>query len=689
MAFQWVKAGYCLLWLWLLTTSAAAQQNSTTESPAAALEQQLDQYVLQSYKDAKAAEVLLTQLEPMLQQQDLPVASRVRLLSYLTSQAFYQQNEELVKQHLAELEQLAGTIADADVLSEIYATRLEILFYQKQLNQAIMQADRLQILLMDAGKPRIRYYANNVLARLFKADSQYSLALQHFIAALDAVMETDDAFTLRRRSFLHYNMAQVQTELRNWPQARELTEQLINDAKKYQHQNFLPDLYLLLGYIEGSAGNQTDAIRINKLGLEVSLNLGDESYALTFENNLGSSYIETEQYAAAKPILQTALERAQRLKDEYSEQLINMNLGFIRVKAGEHDAGIAQMQRSMRYFSENAAKIDYEPYYEWLAKAFAEAGRYKEQAETLLEQMALQKQLRAADRESRLSELQSRFDTKAKTQQITILQQENDLKAQMLENQQLQQRLIILIVALSIFAMISVFQLYRKVRRSNRRLYETNQQLAYQSQRDPLTGLYNRRALQQHMQRRSKKAGHDMPVRSSGILLLDIDFFKRINDNFGHNAGDAVLVEISQRLQHTVREQDLVVRWGGEEILLLLEHIEPHQVAGFVSRILQVITEQPVSFEQQQIPVSASGGFIHLPFAGLSEVQLGWEKAMQIVDMALYLSKTNGRNQVCLINGLKADFSEVEMLLTSDLAGAIRQNMVEVATVSGPAGPVS
>ena len=259
----------------------------------------------------------------------------------------------------------------------------------------------------------------------------------------------------------------------------------------------------------------------------------------------------------------------------------------------------------------------------------------------------------------------------------------------MLENQQLQQRLIILIVALSIFAMISVFQLYRKVRRSNRRLYETNQQLAYQSQRDPLTGLYNRRALQQHMQRRSKKAGHDMPVRSSGILLLDIDFFKRINDNFGHNAGDAVLVEISQRLQHTVREQDLVVRWGGEEILLLLEHIEPHQVAGFVSRILQVITEQPVSFEQQQIPVSASGGFIHLPFAGLSEVQLGWEKAMQIVDMALYLSKTNGRNQVCLINGLKADFSEVEMLLTSDLAGAIRQNMVEVATVSGPAGPVS
>ena len=684
---------FCLSWccqlsLTLMLLAALPVLAASQIDPL--LEQALDKYILLSIEDTAAANKQLLALEQ--QHANNPaIASRVRLLSYLVDYQFYQQDPERLEQRLSQLLAQVELTEDADTLAEIYATELEILLYQNKLNEAFVNIDRAAQAVSRALTPRVRYYANNVLGRLYKADQQFEKALQHFIDALDAVSETDDAFTLRRRAFLNYNIALVHTELRNWTQARTLAEQNIAEAKKYGHDGFLPELYLLLGYIAGSEKDYPRAVQINQQGLAVSTALGRDSTALIFENNLGATYIQMAQYAEAKTILQQALKRAEQLQDEHNKQLILQNLGFIRVMQGEHDEGIAQMESTMRYLSQHAPKTEYEPYYEWLAKAYAAAGRYKEQADTLLEQMALQEDIRKADSESRLAALQDRYDSKAKAQHITILQQENALNAQLLENQRLQQQLVWLVAIIVAFAAVMVFQLYRKVRRSNKKLHETNKLLAYQSQRDVLTGLYNRRALQEYLQKRALKRRDGDIVSSSitGFLLLDIDFFKKVNDSYGHAAGDAVLQSVAQRLQDTCRDKDMVVRWGGEEMLLVLDNIDPPHVGSFVQRVLNIIGEQPVTFDNQQIAVTVSGGFIHLPFAGISEAELDWEKVLQIADMALYLSKTNGRNQVCMLEGLNARFSDVESQLYSDLAGAIRTGQVQVATINGPGGNVS
>lgn len=685
MSFVLPFCRYLSLTLLLLALPVLAQSAQDAELEAA-----LDAYVLLAAEDVQAAEQQLLELER--QHADNPaIASRVRLLSYLVSYQFYQQTPEQLEQRVLHLLAQADLTEDADTLAEIYATELEIRLYQTKLNEAFLNLERVEQSVSRAVTPRVRYYANNVIARLYKADQQFEKALEHFILALDAVSETDDVFTLRRRAFLNYNIAHVHTELRNWSQARSLTEQNIAEAKKYGHDGFLPDLYLLLGYIAGSEKDYQRAVQINQQGLAAALALQQETVALTFENNLGATYIQMEHYADAKQILQQALKRAEQLQEEYSIQLINSNLGFIRVMQGEHDEGIAQMETAMRYLSQHSAKTEYEPYYEWLAKAYAAAGRYKEQADTLLEQMALQADIRKADSEQRLAALQDRFDSKAKAQHITILEQENALKAQLLHNQRLQQQLVWLVVVIVAFAAIMLLQLYRKVRRSNKKLYETNKQLAYQSQRDVLTGLYNRRALQEYLHKRAlkRREGDNLNTSKTGFLLLDIDFFKRINDNFGHAAGDAVLQVVAQRLQDTCRDKDIVVRWGGEEILLVLDNVDPAHITTLVQRVLDTVAGSPVSFESQQIAVTVSGGFIHLPFADVSETQLGWEKVLQIADMALYLSKTHGRNQCCVVEGLHVSFAEAESQLYSDLAGAIRAGHVKVATISGPGGNVS
>jgi len=655
----------------------------------AELEQALDNYVQLGQSDEKAANAMLVKLWQN-NETNSAVKSWARLASYMASNNFDAEHPEKKQAFLQLMLKKAETTENSDALAEIYGTEIHALLFERKINDAIIKADKLQFYLERASDPRIRYFYNNLLGYLFRQDSQYSRALEHYIEALDAVAETDNEATVRRRTVLNVAIAHVHAELKNWPQAKEQAKITLDDAIKYGFKSFAIDMYILQGYIAGYQKQFDDAVQINKLGAAYAEEQGDELAVLTFENNLASSYIELGRFDVAKAIFLQALERAERLKDEYSVELIKFNLAYIQVVQGEHQAGLAQMKAGMKYFSEKDSKAQFEPNYEWLAKAYAAAGMYKEQAETLLEQMALQEEIRANERETRLNELQNRYDTKAKVQQITILEQENGLKAQLLENQQLQQKLTMLFVLLMLFAAISLFQLYRKVRQSNRKLYETNKQLAFQSQRDPLTGLYNRRALQQHMQLRAlKRREQDEKVHLTGLLLLDIDFFKRINDHYGHAAGDAVLIEIAQRLQAVCREQDIVVRWGGEEVLVLLDKIVPGQVDGFISRIMHAIADTPVTYEQHHIAVSASGGFIHLPFAGISEDKLDWEKVMQIVDMALYLSKAHGRNQVCLINDLKVPFEQAEALLYTDLTGAIRDGMLDVKTISGPGGPVS
>jgi len=656
------------------------------------VEQQLDNFLVLVRDDADAADAFLNTVFNNYSPEELEeiaFLSKVRLVAYHAISLLYQQRQTDADAMLANLMALANQTENADTKSEIYAVEIEFLIYQREYTAAVLKADRLDLLLKQAITPRICYYAHTVLGHLFKADSQYERALQHYTDALDAIIKTDDQFTLHRRSALNYAIARVYTDLKKWSEAKTLTEQLIADAKKYRFTQRLPEYYLMLGFIAAEQKDLDAAIAINQLGLVAAKENNQPGVELTFQNNLGSIYIEQGNYAAAKQALQNAAQQAKLLNNEFSIELIGFNLAYIEVMEGEHNSGLAKMLTALEYFEKNDTKTGYENTLQWLAKAYGAAGQHKLQAQTLQRQLELRDEILTTEREKSVAELQSRYDTKAKSQLITILEQENDLKAQLLANQKLQQQLTALFALVLIFAAILLYQLYRKVRMSNRKLREANKQLEFQSLRDPLTGLFNRRALQEHMQRRAKfgRRQSDISTQANAFLLLDIDFFKKINDFHGHNAGDEVLKSIGDRLSKVCREEDLVIRWGGEEFLLYLENITPEQVSGFCQRILEVIASEPVHCDARVIPVSASGGFIHLPFAGIDETELNWERALQIADMALYLSKVHGRNQIYAITGLRCDYETARQPLTDDLQGAIQKNMVDYITIKGPVLP--
>lgn len=177
----------------------------------------------------------------------------------------------------------------------------------------------------------------------------------------------------------------------------------------------------------------------------------------------------------------------------------------------------------------------------------------------------------------------------------------------------------------------------------NGRLKRKVEDLLLVSQIDGLTGVCNRAFFLQQFHEHIEL--HRVRGQAIGLAVIDIDHFKKINDNYGHQAGDAALRVIAETLKHTMRETDVVGRYGGEEFVILLEDATPEGLAIVGERLRARIQESVVSFDEQQIPVTASVGLAEGLIQGSAE-EFG-KKLFAVADSAMYRAKNSGRN--CIV----------------------------------------
>lgn len=161
----------------------------------------------------------------------------------------------------------------------------------------------------------------------------------------------------------------------------------------------------------------------------------------------------------------------------------------------------------------------------------------------------------------------------------------------------------------------------------------------YVANHDALTGLYNRAAFHEQLGRALVAA---QPGGGVALLFIDLDGFKRVNDEQGHHAGDEVLRIVAQRLSAAVREGDTVARLGGDEFLVMLDrNLTPEEPQRIGRRIIEALN-RPMAIEGHSLRVGASIGVaIHPPMKGEIEVLMG------AADQAMYAAKRNGKGQLC------------------------------------------
>jgi diguanylate cyclase (GGDEF)-like protein/PAS domain S-box-containing protein len=171
------------------------------------------------------------------------------------------------------------------------------------------------------------------------------------------------------------------------------------------------------------------------------------------------------------------------------------------------------------------------------------------------------------------------------------------------------------------------------------KLQETLQNL---SVRDPLTGLFNRRYMEESMERELRRA--ERQGNLVGVIMADIDHFKKFNDSFGHEAGDTLLKEVGQILRDHIRGSDIACRYGGEEFTVILQDVSPDVVRERAELLREAIRHLKIYQEGRVLdPVTLSLGVAIFPEHGDTHRAL-----LQAADVALYQAKQSGRDRVCL-----------------------------------------
>ena len=189
--------------------------------------------------------------------------------------------------------------------------------------------------------------------------------------------------------------------------------------------------------------------------------------------------------------------------------------------------------------------------------------------------------------------------------------------------------------------------LHEQLQKKHAALNEANTRLAALATTDPLTGLANHRRVMNRIEEELSRCQRIQEPCS--LLFLDLDHFKRINDTWGHRAGDMVLHETAKRVLNTLRLEDLAGRYGGEEFAIVLSHTGLEEARKVAERVRLALAENPFLWESDDaqttisIPVTASIGIAISPEHGNARVAL-----IEAADAAMYQAKHAGRNRVCV-----------------------------------------
>lgn len=661
----------CFICLFSSINSAVGQETDP------ALEKQLDQLVgfVNYPEDQAALQHIIATLN-----NNTPAESYARAKGYqILSMALGDNNINAALALADNLLDSARIQSSPAAMAELLAVKAEIYLHNNDLTKSLELIPLIEQNLVDVTSVRSRYYAHNVIGRVLQANRQFASALEHLLAAHTAISDTEDFHTQRRRQFLNLHIARIQLSLQNFKAALELLDKTIEDSLKHNLPQRLPELYLNRAYAARELNGLSDDItqiflQAAKLGHEQ----GNKRVELAGYNNAGAGLLLLKQYDLSEQYLLQAREIATAINNITEGTVIDFNLGYIKVLRGDHDTGLAEMLSAAEIFRSFAPASQVAQIKGLIADAYEAAGRYQLQAQTLKEQQQLKDEFFQSERDKVFSELQIRYQAQENSLQIKLLEQQTALQRQELDNRKLTHRLILLAILLVVVIAALLFFAYISSRKVNQLLSKNNDILQQQSLHDPLTGLLNRRALQQFMPGERRQI-----TDSHAVFLLDVDHFKQINDASGHTAGDDILVIVAQKLKALCRADDLVIRWGGEEFLLILHHSKAETLPELAKRILYEIGAQPLHTDGNPVKVTLSGGYISLPVKHSGQQNIYWETALKLADNLLYQAKTQGRNQIIGLESLNIEH-EPSQLSDQQLLQRLAAHQCNTLTINGP-----
>jgi diguanylate cyclase (GGDEF)-like protein len=416
----------------------------------------------------------------------------------------------------------------------------------------------------------------------------------------------------------------------------------------------------LVGYVHRDQNNYPPARRYFRKALEMAEAAGDTRHAILALNELGNVDILEERYPQALSHKQQALDRARAHGDPYVLSACLHDMGIYFSYRGEHARALPYFQEALKIdkgrgdkrgilisltniadclsslgrLGEAVAAVeealttadakefpkDIQMVYLNAAAAHARMGNHRRAYDYLWRYKNLNEEIFSREQAETIAELQERYESVKREKENELLRRDNRIQALSLEKQVDLRNFTIALALLVLVTAGTLYWRYRGKARDNARLAAANREIRSQKQalqdaygkmealarEDALTGLPNRRVALEALENEAQRSARS--GQPFAVLMGDLDGFKAVNDGFGHEAGDAVLKDVAIRLRESLRSQDLVARWGGDEFFFLLPATDRRGAEMIRTLLAEKVRRRRYDFQGRQVSVGLSLG---------------------------------------------------------------------------------
>ncbi|MBR9728389.1 diguanylate cyclase [Shewanella intestini] len=499
------------------------------------------------------------------------------------------------------------------------------------INQAVDLAEQTHY-------DRLLSRALNARGVLYSRRLKYEDAVKDYQRAISLV---DSNASIGYLSKLYSNISVVYSRVKEWGKAIEYNMQAIDVALKSTHTSYehLVVLYANASELMLEVNDLAQAELFNEKTTVVAEKSGNTKLIIHALWTQASLLMKQKQHLQAKPLVQRCLKLAKNMPDPMLYNQCLLGMGEIEFVLGELAPAQQHGQAALKAFEMIENKALALRSHQLLADIFQQTQEYPKAIHHLTEYYEGTQKVLFENREAQMFELQEKFENEINVEKIALLTAENNLKESTLERNKLREKFWLLLFVCIVMFSGWLFQRYRQHVQRIRRLSSSNKDLFNQSNIDALTNIYNRRYVEDVVIQSS--ASLSSPYFS--VLMLDCDFFKRVNDTHGHDVGDEVLKACAMRLSGQIRDTDVLARWGGEEFIILLGLDSPTLPTEVLARMNQAIANKAMETTDVSIDMTVSIGAT-LPVTK-KHLTSHWHELKISADKALYQAKAKGRNR--------------------------------------------
>ncbi|MEH8019411.1 diguanylate cyclase [Rheinheimera muenzenbergensis] len=489
-------------------------------------------------------------------------------------------------------------------------------------------------------------------------------ALDIYLESLDLAVELNDvhseALALLNIAAIQQDLAENDAALTNLSRGLAIAKRLNDKNLIAQGLNSSAEYYL-------AKADFARVIELSTEALALADSSGDKTTAVKPRQNLAKAYF-------GQGNLSTAL--------DYIGQAINI------ASALENKSTLANLYKLQADIYQQSG--DY-------AMALSAHRRYSELHNAVFNEES-DKKLAALSAKNESLQKDRKIEALASEQQVQAIRHEQELalRDQVANQADFQRNVGAALLALLLCVLFMFYRrrlqtrlnkkLSQQVKDRTRELAAKNLELerAYavletQSLTDQLTQLHNRRFLMQKLPEDLATTPANLKEQDFVFLLLDLDNFKQVNDNYGHTAGDLVLIQFSELMKHVFRASDYTIRWGGEEFLVVMRHMNRDNAAVYAERLRRTVEQHNfVVNDDTSINMTCSIGFACFPDSRGESPVLSWHQIIDVADICLYAAKKSQKNAWVGVDSLAAHTGFKDLI--DDMSLSVAANQVKIVS---------